>query len=121
VAAARALPEPPAGDSVDAIDSIDAEQNPELVAGWHHDTRHWLLARYDTDRSGRIDTAAELDAISCDYWKGIERSYDASRLGLPLTRMYGFDGNGWKPDSLGIGSAIRDLAFQRLRRCGLRY
>jgi len=104
-----------------AGDAIDREPDPERVAGWHHETRHWLLARYDRDRSGRIDTAAELEAIPCDYWQGIERSYDASRLGLSLTRVYGFDGDGWKPDSLGIGSAIRDLAFERMRACGLRY
>lgn len=117
-----AAPNPVAAAAEQAAgDAIDHEPDPERVAGWHHETRHWLLARYDRDRSGRIDSADELDAIPCDYWQGIERSYDASRLGLSLTRVYGFDGDGWKPDSLGIGSAIRDLAFQRLRGCGLRY
>ena len=93
----------------------------ELARGWHHDTRQWVLARFDTDRSGAIDRAEELGAIPCDYWKGIERSYDTSRLGIPLARIYGFDGEGWKPGSLGVDSEIRDLAFRRLRDCGLRY
>jgi len=42
-------------------------------------------------------------------------------LGVAMTRMYGFDGAGWKKDALGISSEIRDLAFARMRECGLRY
>lgn len=105
----------------DGYDGEDADAQAELASGWHHDTRQWVLARFDTDRSGAIDRAEELGAIPCDYWKGIERSYDTSRLGIPLARIYGFDGEGWKPGSLGVDSEIRDLAFRRLRDCGLRY
>jgi hypothetical protein len=97
------------------------EEDPELVEGWHHETRQWLLARYDTDRSGRIDSADELDAIPCEQWQAIERSYDADRLGLPLIRWFGFDGEGWKPGALGMDSTVRDLAFARMRGCELRY
>jgi hypothetical protein len=125
VEAAAAAP-PPRGPDAAPRESaraggLEDEEDPDLAEGWHHETRQWLLARYDTDRSGAIDRPEELDAIPCDYWKGIERSYDASRLGLPLLRMYGFDGDGWKRGALGIGSSVRDLAFRRMRDCGLRY
>lgn len=119
-AAASALPAPSGQARADGSGRASAEDL-ELARGWHHETRQWLLARYDLDRSGDLDQAAELAGISCEYWQGIERSYDASRLGLPLTRMYGFDGDGWKNGRLGIDGAIRDLAFQRMRECGLRY
>ena len=73
------------------------------------------------DRSGSIDTAEELQSIPCDYWVSIERSYDVGRLGVPMIRFYSFDGNGWKAGNLGVGSEIRDLAFRRMKECGLRY
>ena len=94
---------------------------PDLDSGWHHETRQWILARYDFDQSGNIDSVEELEAVPCDYWLSIERSYDASGLGVSLIRVYGFDGNGWKEDALGVGSEVRDLAFARMRSCGLRY
>ena len=98
----------------------ETAEDSEIDHNWHQETRQWLLARYDLDGSGALDSAAELEEVSCEYWQAIERSYD-HRLGLPLLRMYGFDGDGWKDGRLGVNGTIRDLAFQRMRECGLRY
>jgi hypothetical protein len=88
--------------------------------GWHEQATQWLLARYDTDRSELIDSPAELEAISCDMWAGLEKSHDQAGLGLSLTKFYGFNGEGWVPNALGIGAQVRDLAYQRMMDCGLR-
>ena len=122
--AASSPPPPPpaaAGGRPAGGGGPQGEEDPELAQGWHHETRQWLLARYDLDGSGRLDSVEELDEVSCEYWQGIERSYDTSRLGLSLTRAYGFDGEGWKDGRLGVAGSVRDLAFQRMRECGLRY
>jgi len=117
-------PPPPSQSGSGAPQERDSEQeaaDAASMAGWHHETRQWILARYDHDLSGSVDSASEVEAVSCDYWRSIERSYDASGLGVPLLRLYGFDGSGWKAESLGVSSSVRDLAFRRLRDCGLRY
>ena len=90
------------------------------TARWHEEAKQWLLARYDSDRSGLIDTVEELHEIPCDRWLGLEQSHNRSGLGLSLTRFYGFDGQGWKENALGIGNGIRDLAHRRMLECGLR-
>lgn len=125
-ATAEAAPPPPpppaaSGGRPGGGDRPQSDEERELAQGWHHETRQWLLARYDLDGSGQLDSVEELDEVSCEYWQGIERSYDTSRLGLSLMRAYGFDGEGWKDGRLGVAGSVRDLAFQRMRACGLRY
>jgi hypothetical protein len=88
---------------------------------WHEDARSWLLSRYDLDRSGALDSMEELSAVPCDHWLGLEQSYDQSNLGLSLTRFYGFDGNGWRSGALGVADEARDLAYERMKACGLRH
>jgi hypothetical protein len=90
------------------------------MGGWHQEAMQWLLARYDDDRSGLLDSAAELGGIPCDQWLSLEQSYDESGLGLSLTRFYGFDGERWRTNALGVGDEVRDVAYQRMKECGLR-
>jgi len=99
-----------------------AENEADLreLQGWHEKAKQWLLARYDEDRSGRLDSESEIAEVPCDQWLGLEQSHDASGLGLSLTRFYGFDGDGWKDDSLGVDSRFRDVAYERMKECGLR-
>jgi len=106
-------PQPEAG-------SQQAEERLLRAEGWHDEARRWLLARYDYDRSGELDSAEELDAIPCEDLLGLEHSHDQSRLGLTLTRFYGFDGEGWRSGALGVSDQVRDLAYQRMKDCGLR-
>lgn len=112
----EAEPADPAASSGDE----DEQDRAALADGWHEDARRWLLARYDFDRSGALDSRAEIESVPCDHWLGLEQSYDSSNLGLPLTRFYGFDGKGWRSGALGVSDQTRDLAWARMKECGLR-
>ncbi len=98
------------------------EEDPHRVVSqaWHDEAMQWLLARYDSDRSGLLDSDAELAEIPCASWLGLEQSHDHSGLALSLTRFYGFDGERWKKNALGVGDEVRDLAYDRMKKCGLR-
>jgi hypothetical protein len=96
------------------------ESDREPLEGWHEDARQWLLARYDVDQSGALDSREELEQVPCEQWLGLEQSYDQSNLGLSLTRFYGFDGEGWRSGALGVSDDVRDLAYDRMSACGLR-
>ena len=87
--------------------------------GWHGTVTHWMVARYDTNRSESIDTAEEVASIPCDDLLGLERSLAASGLVVPLTRLYGFDGRDWVENALGFDASARDLAYARMKECGL--
>jgi hypothetical protein len=102
--------------------AADAPRNrdPALDESWHEQARQWLLSRYDLDRSGALDSKEELESVPCDFWLGLEASHSQSRLGLTLTRFYGFDGKGWRSGALGAADEIRDLAYERMTHCGLR-
>lgn len=115
--AAVAAAQPPSGGG--AQGSGAGERSP-LEDGWHEDARRWLLARYDFDRSGALDSRAEIESVPCEQWLGLEQSYDSSNLGLSLIRFYGFDGEGWRSGALGVSDDARDLAYQRMKACGLR-
>ena len=110
------VPQPPCAPPQPAENEADLRE----LSGWHQEAKQWLLARYDEDRSGEIDSRGELEEVPCQEWLGLEQSHDASGLGLSLTRFYGFDGDGWKDDALGIDSSVRDIAYKRMRECGLR-
>lgn len=117
--------EPPGADAAAsaAADAEIPERDPSMLIasrGWHDSARQWLLARYDLNLSRQLDTPQEIEAIPCTEWLGLERSFDASGLGLPLTRLYGFDGPGWVESSLGVSTRMRDVAYLHMRRCGLR-
>lgn len=88
--------------------------------GWHEEAKQWLLARYDEDRSGLLDAPSEVEEVPCEQWLGLEQSFDAGGLKLGLTDLYGFNGNRWKEGSLGVDGSVRDIAYKRMRECGLR-
>ncbi len=111
-------PKPPAAVGAAAESASDRSGQP--FESWHEEARQWLLARYDLDRSGWLDSKEELDSIPCEQWLGLEQSHDQSGLGLSLTRFYGFDGKGWRSGALGVADQVRDLAYQRMKACGLR-
>lgn len=114
--AAAKRPPPRAAQGADA----SSERESGLDDSWHEQARQWLLSRFDTDRSGALDAEEELDAIPCDFWLGLQASHGQSRLGLTLIRFYGFDGKDWRSGALGISDEVRDLAHDRMQKCGLR-
>jgi hypothetical protein len=86
---------------------------------WHDAVSSRILSRFDADGSGRIDRVSETEAIPCSFWKEIEQSFDEGRLGLSMSRLYGFDGSEWHPKALGFSRAQRGLAYERMKACGL--
>jgi len=97
-----------------------AEQRPLVPPEWLERATHYLLSRYDFDRSGALDSVEEVEAIPCNDWLAFERSLDASHLGLPLTRLYGFDGSDWVEGAFGIEGGLRHAAYLHMKECGLR-
>ena len=86
---------------------------------WHDRMSRTFLDRFDSDASGRIDRLEESDAVSCDYWRETEASFERGGLGLSMAHYYGFDGSEWHRDALGFTRAIRAAAYDRMRACGL--
>jgi len=86
---------------------------------WHDRVRREFLERFDSDVSGRIDRSEESEAISCAWWRETEQSFDEGGLGLSMARYYGFDGSEWHPGALGFDRALRSVAYERMRGCGL--
>ena len=119
-ASARPKPRRPEVAAAPRESPGETEERRREAEGWHEEARRWLLARYDLDRSGEIDTAEEVEGLPCDDLLGLESSHDQSRLGLSLTRFYGFDGDGWRSGALGVSDEVRDLAYERMKSCGLR-
>lgn len=112
-------PERPA--QVAAARPVQSQEEDRLrLSKWHETVTKWLLARYDHDLSGRLDTPDEVESIPCAEWQGLEQSYDESGLAVPLTRLYGFDGSAWKEDALGFDVEVRGYAYERMKACGLR-
>ncbi len=86
---------------------------------WNDSVRRALLASYDHDHSGDLNTRQEIYAIPCAEWRSIESSYEQGELGVSMTRLYGFDGSDAPANTLGITQAMRPTAYERMRDCGL--
>jgi hypothetical protein len=126
------LPEPIVPDPISAdqlslpkpeLDFDPSTQFRRLAKGgsttWHDAVTSRFLEGYDADGSGRIDRVAETQSIPCEFWEEVERSFDNGRLGLSMSRLYGFDGSEWHPKALGFAREQRGLAYERMRECGL--
>jgi hypothetical protein len=99
-----------------ALDPSD----PSELTRRHDAMTHYLLSRYDADRSGLLDTPEEVRSIPCEDWLGLERAVGNSTLGLSLIRMYGFHGERWMENALGVATPVREVAHQSMTGCGLR-
>ena len=90
------------------IGSVPDEERRRLA------TRTILLGSFDIDRSGMIDSAREVDAVSCDIWKAVEVAFP------DFLNRFGFEG----PDDrylgavvFGISSAVRGPMARRGNAC----
>ncbi|HEX8385489.1 MAG TPA: hypothetical protein VF576_04855 [Rubricoccaceae bacterium] len=80
---------------------------------WASGVQAVLLGRFDADASGQIDTDAEVDAVSCGAWEGMQ---DAVRGGV--REIYGFDPTyGWVGSTLGFDEALRERAHENATFC----
>lgn len=62
---------------------------------WSEPVRLALLAAYDADDSGTLDTAEEVDAVACEVWTALETTVEG------VLDIYGFT-----PDYLWVGGAL---------------
>jgi len=85
-----------------------------------------LLEAYDVNTSGSIDTPQKVRTIPCQVLLEMDRiikPYDKGRSGLTWT--YGFQPDtpekkyGWHGNQLGFDEAMRSVAYQYMKGCGL--
>lgn len=88
---------------------------------WDDEVEAILLAVFDTDKSGEIDTEDELAAIPCEVWQTLDKSISAgSGKDSNLIATYGFAPRGtWGGDSFGIDEKLRKASIARLQACGI--
>lgn len=87
---------------------------------WHDAIKQDLVSQFDRNGSSSLDTPEEIDAIPCDTWQNIERSYETGGLVVTMTNLYGFDGSEAPANTLGVTAAVRDHAYERMKACGLK-
>jgi hypothetical protein len=68
-AAARPTASPAIASTIARLSVVAVEENRQVAA------RTILLSSFDYDRSGYIDTADELDAMSCEVWKSLDVAF----------------------------------------------
>ncbi|HEX9950917.1 MAG TPA: hypothetical protein VGB53_04055 [Rubricoccaceae bacterium] len=104
---------PSAARAQAVYDQILAVPGDTYSDAWSGPVREILTARYDRNRSGTLDTAAEVDGVACEAWEAMQ---DAVPLGV--RDIYGFtDGYGWVGTSLGFAEAQRARAYTAATRC----
>ena len=87
---------------------------------WDDEVKRLLLERHDGDRSGAIDSAAELDAIPCEVWVAIDAAIADAGRWRGLRRTYGFpEGYIWVGHVIGVAEKVRAEADAALDRCGI--
>ena len=108
--------DPPAIDCQTLTTQIAALANPASDP-WDAQVQPLLLACFDTDASGAVDTAAEVNAIPCPVWGALD---DAAQAGMttPFLALYGFeDGLVYVGDQLGFAVAVRDDVEAAVAAC----
>lgn len=111
--ALASLAAPAALAQASVYDQILAVPGDVLADEWASGVEQILLGLYDRNRSGTLDTQAEIDAVACDAWEGMQ---DAVPQGI--LPVYGFDpGYGWVGSGLGFAEPQRARAFASGTRC----
>jgi len=81
-------------------------------AGWTDAVRAVLVAEYDTDASGLLDTEGEIAQVPCVVWSTIR-----STSGGSLAPMGFGTGGDFYGDRIGIGEGVRMAASRALSAC----
>ena len=78
-----------------------------------------LLEAFDSDGSGSLDAAAEVQALPCDVWGALDAGVK-QRYQYGVRPIYGFEeGYEWVGDSLGFADSTRQAADAALVGCGI--
>ena len=87
---------------------------------WHDAVKHQLVIDYDRNGSRSLDTPEEIQGIPCPVLLNLEASYETGGLAVGMIHLYGFDGSAAPANTLGVTSAMRGYAYDRMKDCGLR-
>jgi hypothetical protein len=85
---------------------------------WDISVKALMLASYDANSSGWIDTASEVAAVPCDVW-AITDSGVRGKWTYGVRTIYGFDGGAWIGDAIGYAETQRAAADAKAVSCGL--
>lgn len=84
---------------------------------WDGKVKVIMLANYDADGSGWINTPAEVSGVSCDAWKAMDEGVK-SMYGFGIRSIYGFEeGYSWVGSAVGFDEAMRAKADKALVGC----
>lgn len=118
------LPQRAPGRSADAV-IRDVRAIPHAGGSdkWDDAVKVILLAAYDSNKSGSIDTVAEVNAMPCDLLKVLDdiiKPFDNGRSALTWT--YGFKPGNYTylGQALGFAPPMRSPAFLHMQSCGVR-
>jgi hypothetical protein len=102
-------------------DEVSAQLDTMGPSGsWSDAASRILVTAYDADKSGRIDTPAEADAISCEAWTALDRNVRRDWDGTGVRVIYGFDdGFIWVGDAFEIAEPLRVQLATRAGGCGV--
>lgn len=88
-------------------------------ASWDRLAAELLRGAYDRDESGALDRGDELTRVPCAVWVAFDEAALSGR-NVPFMALYGFaDGYAYVGDSLGVSLAMRGMAAELMRACGL--
>jgi hypothetical protein len=89
---------------------------------WDTAVKAELLRAYDADRSGRLDSRAELRSVPCDVWQALHHAVMTSEeySGDGVAVIYGFTTDKlWAGYALGIADKLRPMAADAVGGCGI--
>lgn len=85
---------------------------------WDEKVKGVVLASYDADHSGAVNTAAEVASIPCATWKAMDDGVK-SKYTYGIRSIYGFEaGYSWIGYAVGIDESMRTVADAALVGCG---
>lgn len=87
---------------------------------WDDEVKPLIIAAFDKNDNGRIDTTDELIAIPCEVWVAMDKSIRAGSKESGLIWTYGFDPHyEWVGDAFGLDERLRKQVFERVLACGV--
>ncbi|PIE18759.1 MAG: hypothetical protein CSA66_03805 [Proteobacteria bacterium] len=103
----------PVAQAIVALDEVGGTDD------WDERIRPLLLAAYDRDGNGAIDTSVEIEGVGCAAWSALDQAVQLGS-GAPLLALYGFtEGYGWVGDALGLAREARQAAFRAATDCDI--
>ena len=114
--AAAAAPAAAGGGAV--ATQIAALPNP-ASSEWDESVKKIVVAAYDANGSGMLNTADEISAVPCDAWKAMDDGVKAT-YGFGIRTIYGFEeGYSRVGSAVGFDEGLRAKADKALVGCGL--